>query len=79
MGNGSFVGIDVDRMTTEAVRIFPKLSSTCSSTRKCYHIVACQLLIGIEPSLEGKVNLSELRKRERQKVENLQVEKFPEK
>ncbi len=72
MGNGSFVGIDVDGMATEAVRIFPKLSSTCSSTRKCYHI-------GIEPSLEGKVNLSELRKRERQKWKHLQVEKFPEK
>ncbi len=79
VGNGSFVVIENDGVTTRAVRIFPKESCSCSSTKKCFHLAACQMSIGLEPHFDGKINLGELRRKERVKLERPSGRKRPRK
>ncbi len=79
VGNGSFIVIENDGVTTRAVRIFPKESCSCSSTKKCFHLAACEMSIGLEPHFDGKINLGELRRKERLKLERPSGRKRPRK
>ena len=69
VGNGAFVVTETDGSTLRAVKIFPRETCTCSSTKTCYHISACKLVVGLTPSLDGKPSLSDLRRKERIKME----------
>ena len=53
-----------------AVRLFPKETCTCPSTTTCYHILACNLSLGMATDTKRPVvNLTRLRSNARKRVE----------
>ena len=56
-----------DNETPYAVRLFPKETCSCPSVKKCYHIIACKLMIGQDISDHTKPNMTLLTQRVRQK------------
>ena len=77
--NGSWMVTDNDRLSACAVRLFPKETCSCSSTRTCHHIMACQIMLGLPIEVSGKTNLSEMRRKDRQKKERPAGKKRPRK
>ena len=55
--------LEVDGVTPRAVRLFPKETCSCISTITCFHITACRMMVGLPPSLKGKINATELHRR----------------
>lgn len=60
--DGAWVVMETDGITPCAVRLFPKETCTCPSTKTCYHITACRLMIGLPLNEVGKCNVAELRR-----------------
>ena len=79
VGDGAFVVQEISGNLPRAVTLFPKRSCSCSSTKTCYHVLACTIAIGLEPHFVGKPNLSELKRRERVKTERPSGRKNPRK
>ena len=63
-----------------AVSLFPKEKCQCPSTNLCYHILAAQLSIGMPPTGNTKtINLSQLRRNSRKRVDKKGGRKTPRK
>ena len=77
--DGSWVVTESDRLSACAVRLFPKETCSCASTRTCHHIMACRLMLGLSVEVSGKANLSEMRRKDRQKKERPDGKKRPRK
>ena len=78
--NGSWMVTDNDRLSASAVRLFPKESCSCSSTRTCYHIMAYRIMLGLPIEVSEKTNnMSEMRRKDRQKKERPPGKKRPRK
>uniref|UniRef100_A0A1X7T231 SWIM-type domain-containing protein n=1 Tax=Amphimedon queenslandica TaxID=400682 RepID=A0A1X7T231_AMPQE len=75
--DGAWIVTNGDRVTSCAVRLFPKETCSCSCTRTCYHIIACRLMLGLPLEVQGKGNMSEMRRKERQKRERPAGRKKP--
>ena len=67
--NGAWVVTEAEGTTPHAVTLFPKETCTCSSTKTCYHITACRLMVGLPPQLLGGTNIAELQRRDHRKRE----------
>ena len=60
------------------VRIFPTESCTCSSTARCYHILAVRLSLGLEDKKsKRRINLTQLRLKTKTKSEKKSGRKAP--
>ena len=57
---GAWIVMENDGITPRAVKLFPKETCSCSSTRTCFHITACRLMVGLPPNIHGQPNISEL-------------------
>lgn len=82
VGNGAFVVTDGNGLTPHAITLFPKTSCSCTSTKACYHIAACKMAIGLDPTFigeSGKPSLFELKRKERVKMEGPSGRKKPRK
>ena len=75
--DGAWIVTNGDRVTSCAVRLFPKETCSCSCTRTCCHIIACRLMLGLPLEVQGKGNMSEMRRKERQKRERPAGRKKP--
>ena len=64
---GCWIVRGADNETPYAVRLFPKETCSCPSVKKCYHIIACKLMIGQDISDHTKPNMTLLTQRVRQK------------
>ena len=54
--------------SAHAVKLFPRESCTCPSTKQCYHILAAKMSIGMEDvQSRRRVNLTQLRRNARQR------------
>ncbi len=61
-----------------AVTIFSREACTCLSTGRCYHILAVRISVGLENiDFQRKVNLTQLRKNTRSRVEKISGRKVP--
>ena len=77
--NGAWMVINSDGSTPCAVKLFPKETCSCNSTKTCLHITACRLMVGLPPTETGKASLSELRRRQRKPKERPSGRKQPRK
>ena len=64
--------------TPHAVRLFPTESCSCPSTTRCYHIMAARISIGLDhEGTKKKINLTQLRKNTRNRLEKKSGRKAP--
>ena len=77
--NGAWVVTKAEGTTPHAVTLFPKETCTCSSTKTCYHITACRLMVGLPPQLQGGTNIAELQRIDHRKRERPSGKKQPRK
>jgi len=64
--------------TSHAVKLFPKESCSCPSTSRCYHIIAARISIGLQcDDYKKNINLTQLRKNTRSRVEKKSGRKAP--
>ena len=77
--DGAWVVLSSDRVSASAVKLFPKETCSCPSTRTCFHITACRLMVGLPPKTSGKLNLAEMQRNERKKRERPAGRKQPRK
>lgn len=65
----------------QAIKLFPKPTCTCPSTKQCYHILAAKLYLGMEDttssSTKQKLSLTQLRKNARKRKEKKSGRKIP--
>ena len=60
------------------IRLFPKESCSCPSTRRCYHIMAVRMSIGLDIACDKKkINLTELRRNTRSRRDKTSGRKRP--
>ena len=76
---GAWIVMENDGITPRAVKLFPKETCSCSSTRTCFHITACRLMVGLPPNIHGQPNISELQRKESRKTERPSGRKKPRK
>lgn len=61
-----------------AVRLFPSESCTCPATSRCYHILAARMSVGLDDvDNKKKINLTQLRRNTRKRVEKKSGRKAP--
>ena len=63
VGDGAWVVLEIDGVTPRAVRLFPKETCSCTSTRTCYHITACKMMVGLPTTFKGNINATEVHRR----------------
>ena len=69
VGDGAWVVLEADGVTPRAVRLFPKETCSCVSTRTCFHITACKIMVGLPPTFKGTINATEVNRRKRRTVD----------
>ena len=79
VGDGLFVVKEVDGLTRRIATLFPKETCSCPSVTTCYHIIACQEIIGHPLTENGKCNVTELRRKDRKSKERPSGGKRPRK
>ena len=73
----SFV-VEGSRGDSYSVKLFPYEKCQCPSTNTCYHIIAAKMSIGMDTKdAKGKVNLTQLRKNSRKRVDKKSGRKKP--
>ena len=73
---GAFV-IKGSKESKYAVTLFPKETCQCPSRTECYHIIPAKKAIGMSTESRSKLNLTELRKRSRKRVDKKSGRKNP--
>ena len=58
-GYGAWIVMENDGTTPCAVKLFPKETCSCSSSKNCCHIMACRMMIGLMSHESGRANLAE--------------------
>ena len=62
--------VEGSRGDSYSVKLFPYEKCQCPSTNTCYHIIAAKMSIGMDTKdVKGKVNLTQLRKNSRKRVD----------
>ena len=75
--DGAWIVLESDRVSASAVKLFPKETCSCPTTRTCYHITACRLMVGLPPCSSGKTNLAEMQCNDRKRRERPAGRKQP--
>ena len=61
-----------------AIRLFPNESCTCPATRRCYHILAVRISVGLEDKGKlKKINLTQLRRNTCSRIDRKSGRKAP--
>ena len=70
--------VNGSRQEARVVRLFPKQSCSCPATALCYHVKAAQLAVGFRDApARRKINITELRKNKRKKIDKTSGRKRP--
>ena len=75
VSRGAWIVFDPDGITHHAVQLLPKEICSCPSPKTCYHINACRIMVGLQPTENG--NLSELQRKDRKTKERPAGRKAP--
>ena len=78
-GYGAWIVMGNDGVTPCAVKLFPKETCSCPSSKSCYYIMAYRMMIGLLPNDSAKANLAETFRRNRKTQERSSGRKKPHK